>query len=330
MTLDWVLHSRYMTPAINRGTNNYGGQDYGSACIQDDKKEVPFTSETADVSRNTFNYFSSNPLVYLDGSTVGGLSGVIEVGNGNKQAVNRAVNFVGNDYVLIGDRIYKYNDTGGTWGEVQLLTGKTGNSTSSLGLYPVFIGNVPHLITAWSVANGTTWRYAKLNGDTNVWTVSAAQAGGLAINDANGGILDEVQHGSKIYYTTSSETAFGYYDFVLDSFGTNSFGTTSRHPMAMATFMGELYILNKNNTGNVQILKVEGTSTTFQNLLDNTGVPSEIAAINVGDTLTTTSQFEGRPLLFVDNVYDSGNGGVEPTLWAYYVTHGFSAGHFNL
>ncbi len=58
MALEWVLHARYMTPSVDRGTNNYGGQDFGSRCLQDDRKEVPFTSVLADASRNTFNYFS--------------------------------------------------------------------------------------------------------------------------------------------------------------------------------------------------------------------------------------------------------------------------------
>lgn len=329
MTLDWVLHARYMTPSVDRGTNNYGGQDYGSSCLQDDKKEQPFTSNTADVSRNTFNYFSGNTQVYLEGapSGLGGMNGTIETGNGNKQAVNRAANFLNNDYALIGDKIYKYDRVALKWNDVLTLTGKTATSTSSLGLYPVEIGGVPFLVTAWSVGDGSTWSYAKLNGDTDAWTTSPAIAGGLGVSDANGGILTEIQHGSKIYYATSSETSFGYYDFLIGSFGTNSFGTTSRHPMDFCSFMGNLYILNKNATNNAQILKASGVTTAFETLLFDTNTPSAITGIDVGDTLTTTSQFEGRPLFFVDNVYDSGNGGVEPTLWAYYVTHASTAGH---
>jgi hypothetical protein len=311
-----------MTPSVNRGTNNYGGQDFGSPCLDDDKKEQPFTSDAADVSRNTFNYFSSNTHVYLDGTVSGGISGVIETGNGNKQAINRAVNFMKNDYVLIGDSIYKYNDDTSMWEIVVALTGKTAASTSSLGLYPVFINNRPHLVTAWSVANGATWRFAMLNGDTDTWTVSSALAGGLAITDANGGILNEVQHGSKIYYLTSSNTSFGWFDFQLGTFGTKSFSNTSRHPMDICGYMGELYILNKDGTDNIQVLKVTSTGTELE-LNFNTGTPSAIAGINVLDTLTNTDQFEGRPMLFVDNVYDSGN----PTLWMYYACHGSTAGH---
>jgi len=325
MALEWVLHARYMTATPERGTNNYGGQDFGSNCIQADRQEQPFTSVVADASRNSFNYFSSAPIL-LDG----GITGNTETGNGNKQAVNRAVNFMGKDYLILGDTIYNYSDASGIWVSQHFLTGKTATSTSTLGLYPVFVQNKPQLVTAWSVSNGATWRYAKLDGDTETWTTSSAQAGGLAINDTNGGILTEIQHGDRIYYTTSSEASFGYYDFVLDSFGTNSFGTTSRHPMDFASYMNDLYILNKNATDNVQILRVDATSTVFEGLIFDTGTPSVIVGIDVGDTLTTTSQFEGRPLFFVDNVYDTGNAPgetAEPTLWAYYATHASTAGY---
>jgi len=323
MSLDWVLHARYMTPSVDRATNNYGGQDVGSSCNAINRREFNNTSNTADVSRNTFSYFSSNPSVYLAGapSGLGGMDGTVEDSNGNKQAVNRAVNFLGKDYVLIGDRIYSYVEESGVWVSSLSLTGKTAASTSSLGLYPVSINSTPYLVTAWSVGNGTTWRFAKLNGDTQVWTTSDASDGGLGINDANGGILTEVQHDDKIYYTTSSNTSFGWFDYVIGSFGSNTFGTTSRHPMDFCSFMGNLYILNKNTTDNVQVLKAVGSTTAFELLLYDTGIESDISGVFIGDTLTTTNQFEGRPLFFVDNVYDSGNVGQTPTLWAYYSTN---------
>ncbi len=68
--LEGVLHARYMDPIIQRGTNNYGGQDAGSACPPPptpySKFEASTTSNTADVSRGTFNYFA--PSIYLRGA----------------------------------------------------------------------------------------------------------------------------------------------------------------------------------------------------------------------------------------------------------------------
>jgi len=318
MTIEWILHARYMTPSVDRGSNNYGGQDFGSPCLSDDRKEEPFTSETADVSRNSLNYFASAPSIYM--ST--GLSGTIETGNGNKQAVNRAANFMGNDYVLIGNNVYIWNDNTSQWNISTALTSKTGTETSSIGLYPVFIGGAPCLITAWRTG-ASTWRYAILNGNTNTWTISANSALTHVFSDANGGILNEIQHGSKIYFITSGETNIYWFDFIIGGFGSTPFSSTSRHPMDMASYMGKLFILNKNASGSVQVLRVDSNGTTFQ-LNHDTGVTSDVPSFDVGETLTTTSQFEGRPLLFVDNVYDSGSAGGatnEPTLWSYYISH---------
>jgi len=331
--LDWVLYCRYFWPPAEQGSNNYGDEKSGSNCNTRNEK-APVGSQI-DVSRNTYDYFSNDTNVFLGEIS----SGTEESSNINKQAVNRAVNFMGKDYVLIGDGIYVYNDDTLTWDLSQIATGKTPASTSCLGLYPAYFNDAPHLTTAWSVSDTSTWFYAIMNGNTNVWAIGSFGAGGngLAPDDSEGGILTEIQHKDRIYYLTSASGEIGFYNYRTKTGGTFSISQESRHPMDFCSFQNNLYLINHDGSDDIQILQVkpsgleDGGSTKFQVNL-TTAEASDIGGVFVGESINNNNDFEGRPLIFVDNIYDSGNvdglhpGGPGPTMWTYYVAAAETAG----
>jgi hypothetical protein len=296
-----------MTPAVQVGSATYGGGGSQGACLDQNKQEAPLTSATADVSRSTILYFPSS--VYL-GNT--GITGVIESSNINKQALNRSVNFLNDVYTLIGNAIYKYVPESGLFETSLVLTGKDGTRTNSIGLYPVWVNNKSTLITAWNTT-GSTWRYAKLD-DTGQWTVGPTSS---VVNpsDANGGILHEIQHEKKIYFVDSGTTTIYWFDYQDERFGSTSWSSTVRHPMDFCVFGNDLYALNKDASSNINIHRIDGTSTTNVATYNRT-VQSGFSDIN--SALTTTNNFEGRALLFVDNVFDTGN----PVMHSFYMAHG--------
>lgn len=331
--LDGVLHARYQTPRIDRGTNNYGGQDFGSPCpppLIIGKSEEPNTSNTADVSRGTFRYFRDP--IYLRGapSGLGGMDGIIEDSNVNKQAINRVVNFMNKDYALIGDKIYVFSDTTKLWSESLALTGKDGTHTDSIGLYPVFRSrnNKPYLIAAWHTGNAN-WQAAWLNGDTEIWELKATATSLLNPNDSFGGIYTECQHKGKIYFVAPegagfAVTKFFWYDFENDTFDERLWGTTVRVPLDLCPFMGELYSITKDDLGNVRL----------HNLHEGSRTPTLVASYNrsgsfpwgtFNETLTTTNQYEGHPLMFVDNVFDSQLNSLSPVMYTSYITESEAA-----
>lgn len=309
--LQAVLQIRYMSPGPNVGTKTYGeaGGSPTTPCVDLDKIEGP-NAGVLDGSRTHILYFTSE---FTLGGT--GMNSPAESSNINKQAINRGVNFLNDAYALVGDRIYKYSLESGVWAQSLALTGKDNSRTNSLGLYPVFVNNVPTLITAWNTT-GSSWRSASLNGDTDVWTVSSEKGGIINPVDADGGILNEHQHGTKIYFIGSDTNSIAWYDYYDDNFGTITWSTTVRHPMDFCTFGRDLYCLNKDASSNVRIYRITLSSTSLVRTFTRTAQTPPVP--DIGSTLTTANNFEGRPLLFVDNVFDSGN----PTMYAQYVVNG--------
>jgi hypothetical protein len=311
--LQSVLQVRYMDSSTVVGTKSYGGGDTNNEdCIDIEKQEAPLVSETIDASRSHIVYFDTGSHL---GGDLDGMTGTVETSNINKQAINRAANFLNTAYALIGDRVYEYVQESGLWTTSTTLTAKTTTATSSIGLYPVFVNNIPFLVTAWSTG-GNNWRYAKLNGNTNTWTISANISGPSIPTDSLGGVLTEHQHRNRIYFVGDSTTQIGFYDFENDSFGFITWSSTVRHPMDFCTFGRDLYCLNKDASNNVNIHRIDLTSTTIVSTFDRTSQTSPTP--DAGSALTTTNNFEGRALLFVDNIFDSGN----PTMYADYVVNG--------
>lgn len=332
--LDGVLHVRYQTPRIDRGTNNYGDQEVGTPCpppLIAGKSEAPNTGRIMDVSRGTLSYF--NQAIYLGGGTAaqdgsgGGMTGGAETSNVNKQAVNRAASFIGKTYALIGSGVYVYDDSiGGSdngWSLSLQLLNKNESQTDSLGLYPVFVENTPYLIGAYYVTPDL-WRSIRLNGLTNTWTISASQSGPNP-TDANGGILTECQYKSRIYFSTSDAASYYWYDFITDTFGSQAWNATPAvlHPMDFCSFMGQLYVINKDAGSTVRIWKINPSNS-----------PEIVASYpksgshvwgQTFETLTSTSQYEGRPLIFVDNVYDSKVNNKAPVMYTSYICHAVGA-----
>ncbi len=319
MSFDWILHARYMGPGAGRGNKGYGGEDESSSCLG--RAEAFLVGYNLDVSRN-LNYFTSAPS-YLGNA---GLTGTSEDGNLNKHAINRAVHFMNNVYVLLGENVYIYDEVAGTWSISLVLTGKDGTRTNSLGLYPVFIKDVPHLITAWHTTSDV-WQSARLNGDTNTWTLgnTANILSTLGPIDIDGGVLNEIQHKSKIYFLTAGLLDIGWYDFVTDAFGQIVWGATVRHPMDFVTYNSELYCLNKDASRNINLHKITlgGTTLVLGPVIGRFGDQGPDGE-QQGAALSTTNNFEGRNLLFVDNVRVDTNG--EPVLWAMNQTHADTGG----
>jgi len=316
--LQAVLQARYMTPPVEVGTSTYGAGEIGSACLDITKQENPLTSHIIDAARSSILYF--NPNIYL-GGTFEGMGGAVEASNINKQAINRGANFLNTAYVLIGDRVYEYVQESGVWTDSVILTGKTGTETNSIGLYPIFLYNTPFLVTAWNTG-GSNWRFAKLDGNTNVWTVSADMTGPFNPLDSDGGILTEHQHRNRIYFIDSNTTTIGFYDFENDGFGTIAWSDTVRHPMDFCTFGRDFYCLNKDASNNIRVHRIEQTFTTIVATYGRTSQAPPLP--DIGAALTTTNNFEGRPLLFVDNVFDSGN----PLMYTEYVAEANGGAQF--
>ena len=326
--LEGVLHARYQGPRIDAGTNNYGDQEFGSPCpppLIFGKSENPDTSHVKDVSRGTMRYFDSN--IYLGGRTLagpttgGGMAGVSEGSNINKQAVNRVVSFMQKTYALIGSGIHEYTDGAPfetAWSLSLELTGKLENESNSIGLYPVFThSNKPYLITAYNTT-GSTWVAKRLNGDTKVWE-DGASFSLVDPNDVDGGILTECQHKGRIYFLTSSTTSYFWYDFLNDSFGSAAWGATVRHPMELCSFMGGLFAVNKDISGNINIYNMNegGTPTLVTNFPRQGSFPWGTQ----NQSLSNGNDFEGRPLMFVDNVYDSKLNNLSPVMYVSYMCH---------
>lgn len=320
MSFDWILHARYMGAGAGKGNRGYGGEDVSSTCFG--RAENFFVPYNLDVSR-TLNYFSSDTKRYL-GNT--GLSGSEEAANFNKQVINRAVHFMNNVYVLLGENVYIYDEVAKTWSISLVLTGKAGTESNSIGLYPVFIKNIPHLITVWNTS-GATWQSAKLNGDTNIWSLGSTGSV-FDPTDSSGGILNEIQHKDRIYFISSITNLIGWYDFIRDKFGTITWGSTVRHPMDFVTYIGKLYCLNKDSSRNIQVHRIDLTGTT---LLINPAIvragDQGPGGEQTGAALSTTSQLQGRNLLFVDNVRVDASG--LPVLWVMNMAHADTMGTTN-
>lgn len=342
--LEGVLHARYMTPILERGTNNYGGQDFGSPCDTIplpggrpyNKFEAPTTSNTADVSRGTFRYFSNS--IYLRGapSGLGGMDGAIEADSVRKQAINRAVSFLNKTYALIGNKIYVYDesepDLDARWKTSLTLTGKDGTKTNSIGLYPVFANGKSLLVTAWNDGAGSNWRSAQLDEDGN-WTVSGTSSV-VSPNDTNGGVTTECQFAGRIYFVAARSVAgfssFYWYDYINNTFGSQTFNTAVRNPFDFCPFMGELFCISKDSSRNIRLHRLTTAGGPI--------APVEVAAYqrsaggvwgDFNEALTSADDYEGRPLMFVDNVYDSVLNGLSPVLYTSYVTHSAVAAGFD-
>jgi hypothetical protein len=329
MALEYVLHARYHGGTTLLGSKTYGYGlgilDPGPDCLS--SLEAPFTSETIDASRqrSAFDYFSIASNVYMPGSA--GVfpagSGNAETANRNKQAINRTANFMNNVYFLVGDKVYKWDDDDEAWNVSLVLTGKSTTESNSLGLYPVSVDGRPKLVTAWNTTGGN-WRGASLDGLTDTWTIGGDKATISADpSDPNGGILAEHQHDGRIYFLTSVATNIQWFDFTMLDFGIISWaGASNLLPADFCTYNGELYLLNKDVSKNVNIWKIEGSSRPPQFIATFPRSPSAHVGEDQLSALTTASDFEGRCLLYVDSVSDDRAIQV-PKLIAYYVTSGF-------
>ena len=319
MSYEGILHARYMDAATIRGNLTYGNSVIINLCGF--QKEGANIGIDRDVSRSSNNYFSGDDKVYLDGV---GIAGTVETSNVNKQAINRVVNFMNNVYALFGNNIYIYDQVLKTWSVSLALAGKNAARTNSIGLYPVFIGNAPHLITAWNTTSAT-WQSAKLNGLTGVWTLGATSTTVFDPSDSSGGILNEVQHQDRIYFIDSNTTTIGWYDFLLDTFGTISWSGTVRHPMDFVTFNEELWCLNKDDSLNINLHKIHKTFTELLGLdVMSRGGPAGVGGIQANSALSTTNNFEGRNFLFVDNVRRDIDD--KPVMWCENIAHGVIEG----
>lgn len=217
-----------------------------------------------------------------------------ETENLNKQALNRMARFMADDYLLLGGRVYKWNQVSDVWDtslDLTQLASETGSSRN-IGLYPVFVNNQPYLVTAWQSGNTSTWASARLNGVTDVWETGNL---GTVFNasEVQGSILTEVQHRNRIYFISSSQTDIGVYDAILNRLTTYKWhnDVTVRHPMDLVVYSGVVYCLNKNTGGEILLHKI-GAQT------------EQVVRLGEADSITapsTSINFTGRNLLFVDN-----------------------------
>lgn len=317
--LQSVLQARYQNPT-DIGSKTYGGEEIGSPCLASEKIEnyplLPIN--TVDVSRTSILYFPES--VYLGGNAEG-ISGGIENGNLNKQAINRAVNFLNKPYVLIGSGIYEYDKGSSTWSVSLQLTGKLSTESNSIGLYPIVEVGVPKLLTAWNTTS-SNWRFAKLNGNTNVWTISSETAV-VDPSDANGGILNEIQHGDRIYFIDSGTSSIYYFDYILERFGSISWGDTIRHPIDFASYRNKLYALGKDAdttfpNGKIRLHRIDLTGTTSVGTFPSSAGP-------LGTPISASNIYEGRNLLFVDNVFNVDAHNYDPSISGVPVLRAYNA-----
>ncbi len=313
MSLEGILHARYMDASSFRGNATYGNSVFTNGC---GALAEGGGAPARDVSRSQ-NYFTADSRLYLDGV---GIAGLVETSNNNKQAINRAVHFMNNDYVLLGNRVYVYDQELQTWSVSLNMDGKVASETNCIGLYPVFVGNAPQLVTAWNTT-GANWQSAKLNGLTNVWS-SGAVGAVFDPSDANGGILNEVQHKNRIYFVDSNTTNLGWYDYFGDNFGLTGWDNQVRHPMDFVTFNEELWCLVKDDVLNINLHRINDDGSTQLLGLDimNRAGPSGAGGIQVNSALSTANNFEGRNLLFVDNVRRDIDD--KPIMWGINMAHG--------
>ena len=330
MALEYVLHARYHAGTTVRGSATYGagratpGQG-GSPCGS--QLEAPYTGETIDVSRqrSVFDYFSTRPNVYLPGSA--GIfpagSGDAEVANFHKQAINRVANFHNDIYYLVGDKVYKWDDDAQQFDVSLVMTGKGTTNSESIGLYPVNAGGRSKLITAWSDGGGGNWRVGSLDGATNEWTVSSVINLGN-INDGDGAVHTEHQHNNRIYFIAGgTPTIIWYFDFESFAFGSITWPGPVRFPMDFCTYFNELYCINKDNAENVLIWKIPEDGSPPEFITTYARTPSDHVGEDFFSALTISSDFEGRPILYVDNSTDD-RAVEKPKLISYYVISGFS------
>jgi hypothetical protein len=306
-----------MGPSDFRGNKAYGNSEESSFCLG--RAEAILTPYSLDAARS-LAYFNANDTQYLGGN---GLTGTLETGSINKQAINRLAHFMNNTYMLAGDSIYIYDEVSKTWSVSLWLADKAGTESNSIGLYPVMIGNTPSLITAFNTT-GATWQAVILNGLTDIWA-SGLTGTVFNPNDANGGILNEVQHKNKIYFIDSNVSNIGWYDFQLDDFGTIPWSDTVLHPMDFVTYQSGLYCLNKDASRNINLHRIDRDSTTMVGnpiILRSGSQGPDGEQLNAA--LSTISNLEARNLLFVDNVRVDASG--KPVLWAINMSHADTEG----
>jgi len=328
MALDWILQGRYLTGLqISLGKNTGTRVSYGDPAYISQLPVVfqrwDQTIESApsisgievevDASRNMLYFDTEDSRIYMGGEGNGiTVAGETAIGNDNKLAVNRLVNFMNNVYFLVSNKVFIFNESTKVWSESFSLTGKDSTRSNSIGLYPVVIGSTPYLYTAWNTTT-STWQAARLNGLTNTWELMGTAASILNPSDANGGILNEIRHKSRIYFIDSTTVNVAFYDFATDTFGLIPWPDSVMHPMDFCAYNGELYCLNKSGDGVAQyetIILLYKINNESISLVDN--------FFGSHRAITNTNDFEGRNMLFVDNIYDSNN----PVLYAYSIEYG--------
>ncbi len=324
MALEYVLHGRYLDSPVQRGSSTYGTGGPEGACLS--QLEAPFTNETIDVSRqkSIFDYFSTSPGVYLPGS-----AGIYPAGSGSpenpdneKQAVNRVANFMNDVYFLVGDKVFRWNDDTSEW-IISVTLDKLAAESDSIGLYPVNVGGIPKLVTAWYINSANLWKVGSLNGLTGQWNTSSSFTLD-APDDNQGAVITEHQHNNRVYFTTLNEVELYFIDFESMTGGIIDWPITVKHPMDFCTYFNELYCLNKDGALNVLLWKIsEEVGAEAEFIATYPRSPSEHAGVDQLSSIFTGSQREGRNLLYVDSITNQ-DAIDKPKLITYSVVSGFS------
>lgn len=233
-------------------------------------------------------------------------------------AVNRVALFRNQIYAVVAGGVFRFDHGGNQWTEEARFTLTPRAANRNIGLYPITITGVPYLVTAYQRGASTTWESIRFNSISNVWESGRI---GTLHDVTTAGVHAEICHNNKIYLQGGSTTTMGVYNPELQTFGNITHQTTLGFPLDFAIYDGKLYALH-SNTARSQVIVSQVISNIVTPIIS---LPSTSGGLETAGPSTT----EGRPCLFVDNIYTSTTHGATgiPKMYAWYLcnpTMGFN------